>query len=93
MSLAQGRSARQIAPNSKQQALAKLANLKQAGLKRTDQFQVRLPPPRARSLAARPTQRALTLSFYFARRSSSPRRPSRRRTSTTTSMRTSTRSS
>ena len=41
MSLAQGRSARQIAPNSKQQALAKLAVLKQGGLKRTEQFEVR----------------------------------------------------
>ena len=40
MSLASGRAARQVAPNSKQQALAKLAQLKQSGIKRTDQFAV-----------------------------------------------------
>ena len=40
MSLAQSRSSRQLAPNSKQQALAKLASLKQGGLKRTEQFAV-----------------------------------------------------
>ena len=44
MSLASGRAARSIAPNSKQQALAKLAQLKQGGLKRTDQFAVCVPP-------------------------------------------------
>ena len=36
--LASGRTARSLAPNAKQQALAKLATLKQGGLKRTDQF-------------------------------------------------------
>ena len=67
MSLAQGRSARQIAPNSKQQALAKLANLKQGGLKRTDQFQVRLPPPRARSPRRTPhTTRSHALVLFCA---------------------------
>ena len=40
-SLASGRSARSLAPSAKSQALAKLAQLKQGGLKRTDQFEVR----------------------------------------------------
>ena len=35
---ASGRAARSLAPNKKQQALASLAQLKQGGLKRTEQF-------------------------------------------------------
>ena len=45
MSLATGRAARQLAPNKKQQALASLAQLKQGGLKRSEQFTVSARPP------------------------------------------------
>jgi hypothetical protein len=38
------RSRRQLAPNSKQQALAQLADLKKNGIKRSDQFAVPAPP-------------------------------------------------
>ena len=49
MSLASGRAARHLAPSAKNQALAKLAQLKQGGLKRTDQFEVRRRPCLPRS--------------------------------------------
>ena len=41
MSLAQGRAQRTIAPNAKKNALAQLADLKNRGIKRSDQFTVR----------------------------------------------------
>ena len=52
MSIAAGRAARQLAPNAKSQALAKLAQLKQGGIKRTDQFEVRRRPCLPRSSRA-----------------------------------------
>ena len=39
-SLASGREARRIAPNAKKNALAQLADLKNKGIKRSDQFEV-----------------------------------------------------
>ena len=57
MSLAQSRSSRQLAPNSKQQALAKLASLKQGGLKRTEQFAVRARAHTPACLVSRARQR------------------------------------
>jgi hypothetical protein len=43
MSLASGRSQRQLAPSAKKNALAQLAELKRTGVKRSDQFEVRCP--------------------------------------------------
>ena len=62
MSLAEGRSARQLAPNAKALALQKLAALKQGGLKRTDQFEVRRPTRASCGRAAFAERRLLCLA-------------------------------
>jgi len=49
---AMDRQRRQIAPNAKQKALAQLASLKQNGIKRSDQFQVRAAHSRLAHAAA-----------------------------------------
>ena len=49
---AMDRQRRQIAPNAKQKALAQLASLKQNGIKRSDQFQVRATHSRLAHAAA-----------------------------------------